>query len=111
MVTLVHYAPALRYVHIQALLLADAYSPDAADRLRVALERHLDLLAEWCDAFNGGDQRKACQAVHEQCAALLSLLREVAISARPVKEEAVTQLVRQLLTTIDRYRPLLGICG
>ena len=107
MATLVHYEDALRFVHIQALLLAEDYSPSGVDGLRVALERHLDLLAESCDAFNEDDQHHACRDIHDQCAALLSLLREVAVSGRPANEGAVTELVRQLLRTIDRYRPLL----
>ena len=44
MATLDHYAAALRYVHIQALLLAEDYSPNGVDGLKVALERHLMLL-------------------------------------------------------------------
>jgi len=106
MATLVHYAAALRYVHIQALL-AEDHSPNGADELRVALEHHLDLLAESCDAFNEDDQHRACRDIHDQCAVLLSLLREVAVSKRPANEGAVTPLVTQLLMTIDRYRPLL----
>ena len=107
MATLDHYEAALRFVQIQALLLAEDYSPNGVDGLKVALERHLDLLAESCDAFNGDDQHQACRDIHDQCAALLSLLREVAVSGRPANEGAVTELVRQLLRTIDRYRPLL----
>jgi hypothetical protein len=105
MATLVHYAAALRYVHIQALLAEE--SPNGADGLRVALERHLDLLAESCDAFNEDDEYRACRDLHDQCATLLSLLREVAVSRRPANEGAVTPLVTQLLMTIDLYRPLL----
>ena len=65
MATLDHYAAALRYVHIQALLLAEDYSPNGVDGLKVALERHLDLLAESCDAFNGDDQHQACRDIHD----------------------------------------------
>ena len=107
MATLDHYEAALRFVQIQALLLAEDYSPNGVDGLKVALERHLDLLAESCDAFNGDDQHQACRDIHDQCAALLSLLREVAVSRRSANEGAVMQLVRELLTTIDRYKPLL----
>ena len=109
MVTLVPYGTLVRYVHIQVLLLSREYSIASASRLRLALERNLDLLAEPCDAFTGEDQHQACREIYDQCATLLALLRELTGSARPAKEEAATQLVRQLLVTIDRYRPLLGI--
>jgi hypothetical protein len=109
MATPVEHGTALGCVQTHSLLLAQQFSANAAAGLTTALEGSLPLLAESCGSFNDADQQLACREIHDQCATLLALLREIAVSARPVKEEAAILLVRQFLVTIDRYRARLGI--
>jgi hypothetical protein len=111
MATLVETGAALRYVQTHALLLSRQFSANAAAGLTTALHGSLPLLAEPCESFKEAGQHQACREIHDQCAILPALLREVGAPAKPVKEEAATQLVRQLLTTIDRHRPTFGIYG
>jgi hypothetical protein len=43
-------------------------------------------LAESCDAFYEDDEHRACRDIDDQCATLLSVLREVVVSRQPANE-------------------------